>query len=136
MAKYIETGNSLECHKSNIATRKVANKNPILIQIDEIRYYKYSTKIRCIVKIIEELNPKIHRISETSALNIHDELEAEGIDIYTEKRISLNLVSNFSHVHGIQSNDINSFTYAKILTPFRFVLQRSLAISQPKCLKS
>ena len=135
MAKYIEAGNSIECHKSNVSTRKIV-KNPIVIQIDEIKYFKYSTKIRCIVKIIEELNPKIHRINESSALNIHDELEAERIDIFTEKRISLSLISNFSHVHGIQNGDINSFTYAKILIPFRFVLHKSISISQQKGLKS
>ena len=135
MAKYIEAGNSLECHKSNVAIRKKV-KNPIVIQIDEIKYFKYSTKIRCIIKIIEELNPKIHRISKTSALDIHDELEAVGIDIYTEKRISLKVLSNFSNVHGIQSGVINSFTYAKIRIPFRFVLQKSILTSQPKGLKS
>jgi hypothetical protein len=133
MAKYIGAGDSLECLKSNVATRKISN-NPYIIEIEGIKYFKYSTKIRCTIKIIEELNPKIHRISEFSALNIHDELEAEGIDIYTEKRISLKIISNYSNVHSIQSNDINSFTYAKILIPFRFVLQKTLASGQRNCL--
>lgn len=133
MAKYLEAGNSLECIKSNVATRKIS-KNPCIIKIDGINYFKYSAQRRCIVKILEELNPKQHRIYEKSALNINDEIEAQGVDIYTEKRFKLKKESNYSNVHGIQSNIINTFTCAKIMTPFRFVLEKSIEVNYQKSL--
>jgi hypothetical protein len=127
MTKFVEAGASIEGNKSDVFVRKVS-KTPTLLNIDGVgRFYKYKSKIRAIVKITEELVPKIHRICERSNLNLHDELEAVTIEIFTENRISLQVISNFSNVHGIQANNINAFTYAKIVIPWRFVVERGIS---------
>jgi hypothetical protein len=127
MATFVNQGDSIEGGKSHIHVRKVTN--PILIDIDGIgRFFKYKSKIRAIITITEELIPKIHRICCDSKLDLNDELDAATIDILTSKRIKTwKLISNFSNVHGIQSNIVNDFTYAKILIPWRFVLERGLS---------
>jgi hypothetical protein len=125
MAKFIDVGDSVECNKSEVFVRKV-NK-PILLDIEGIgRFFKYKSKIRAIIKITEELIPKVHRICNSSNLSLHDELEGDTIEIFLEEKITFQLISNFSNVHSIQGNNVNSFTYAKILIPFRFVLERRL----------
>jgi len=125
MAKFINVGDSIEAKRSDILVRKVSS--PTLINIEGVgRFFKYKSKIRAIVKVTEELMPKVHRICCYSNLNLDDELEAGTIEILTENRISLQLVSNFSNVHGIQANNVNAFTYAKIVIPWRFVLEKGL----------
>ncbi len=130
MAKYVDAGNSVECSKSNIALRKITTASA-LVKVDGINYFKYKTKKRAIVTVTEELRPKVHRICPTSYLNLNDILEADTVEIYVEKRITLALTSNFSHVHGIQANNINMFTYAKIIIPWRFIAERAIGAGQP-----
>ena len=125
MAKFMNVGDSIEANRSDILVRKVSS--PILINIEGVgRFFKYKSKIRAIVKITEELLPKVHRICCYSNLNLNDELEADTIEIFTENKITLQLVSNFSNVHGIQANNVNAYTYAKIVIPWRFVLEKGL----------
>jgi len=131
MAKYIDIGDSVEGSKSSVYLRKV-NK-PILLNLEGVgRFYKYKSKIRAIIKITEELVPKVYKICETSNLNLNDELEGDIIEILLEEKVTFQLISNFSNVHGIQGNSINTFTYAKIIIPWRFVLERGLGKHNPE----
>jgi hypothetical protein len=122
MAKHVILGSSIEGNKSSVAVRKIS-KNPSILDIEGVGlFFKYKSKIHAIVKVTEELSPKKHIICETSFLNLNDELEADIIELFTPKKLSLKLTSNFSSVHGIQSNNLSMFTYAKIASPFRFAL--------------
>ena len=127
MTKYVNLGNSIEANRSDLITRKI-KKASSLINIEGIgRFFKYTTKINSNIIITEELVPKQHRICPHSFLDLHDELEGESLEIYTDLHIPMKTISNFSNVHGAQTGSINSFTYAKILTPWRFILERSLS---------
>ncbi len=131
MAKYINAGDSIECSTSCIITRKLSNSAQNYLKIEKdgggfVNVFKYKTKIRATVKIVSELAPKTHIICQSSKLDVHDELEGETIEIYTDKKVKLELTSNFTNVHGIQGNTIKTFTYAKIAIPFRFALQRAI----------
>lgn len=131
MAKYIEVGDSIECNKSEIYVRKISN-NPVLLNWEGVgRFFKYKSKIHALVKITEELIPKICRICNTSNLNLNDELEGVVLEIYLEKKVKLQVIANFSNVHGIQANAINSFTFAKVVIPWRFVLEKGLSCHDP-----
>jgi hypothetical protein len=130
MAKHLNVGESIECNKSRIAVRSVS-KNPTLVAIEGLngksyRFFKYKTKIRAIATIIEELNPKECVICEGSHLDLDDTLEAETLEIYTSKRMIFEVISNFSNVHGIQGDEVNHLTYAKIIIPWRFLLEKNL----------
>lgn len=131
MATYIYSGASLECKESMVAVRKIFPRHPDLIVIEGVkqskhRLYKYKTKIRALVKIKVELDPKECVIDEFSKLDLEDELEGDTVEIYTKERVKLELCSNFSNVHGIQANKIRVFTYAKVLIPWRHVSERNL----------
>lgn len=129
MTKFVNPGDSVEGNKSDIIIRWISK--PTLIDIEGVgRFYKYKSKKRAIIKITEELLPKVHRISPHSKLNLHDELNADVIEILTEYRIKKILISNFSSVHGIQCNTVSTFTYAKIIMPWRFVLERGIGGNQ------
>lgn len=125
MGKYTDLGNSVECDGSRICVRWITN-NPSLVKQGPMRLFKYKSKTRSIVIITKELAPKEHRISSHSKLDLNDELEADTMEIYLEKRVSFDLASNFSHVHGIQQSDVSAFTYAKIIIPWRHMLQKAL----------
>ena len=131
MGKYVYSGDSIECSYSHIAVRKLSKPSQPLrmtkLNGEEIRLFKYKCQKRGIVIIVKELVPKESVICKTSCLNIHDELEADVIEIYTPKLLNLGIISNFSHVHGIQGNAVNMFTYAKIIMPWRIFLERDLA---------
>jgi hypothetical protein len=88
--------------------------------------FKYKTKKRAIVTVSAELNPKVQIFCETSYLELNDAIEGDVVEIYTDEEVEFELVSNFSHVHGIQGNALNNLTYARIALPFRFVLERCL----------
>jgi hypothetical protein len=125
MTTFNKEGVSIEGGKSDILIRKITD--PVLIKIEGVgRFFKYKSKIRAIVKITEELVPKVHRICCYSNLNLDDELDAPTIEILTEKRITLELISNFSNVHGIQGNRVNAFTYAKIVIPWRYAINKAI----------
>lgn len=129
MPKLQQIGSSIECSKSKVFVRKISTSTPVKITDlsgKEILLHKYKTKKRAIVSIAQELAPKACVICNTSNLDLHDELEAEVIEIYTNGRSNFQVISNFSHVHGIQGGDINSFTYARIVIPWRYVLQSQL----------
>jgi len=114
MAKFVNAGVSIEGSKSNIIVRKISD--PIVIAIEGVgRFYKYKSKI------------KVYRICCDSKLDLNDELDAATIEILTEERVSLVLISNFSNVHGIQGNNVNTFTYAKIIIPWRFILEKGIS---------
>lgn len=131
MATHIHEGDSIECSQSMIAVRKVS-KTPTLVNIEckeegrKMRLFKYKSSIRSIVQITEELNPLDSVVCENSHLVLHDTLEAAVLSIYTAKKVTLETVSNFSHVHGIQGANVNAFTYAKIDIPWPFVLNQKL----------
>jgi hypothetical protein len=128
MAKSINSGASIECQKSHVAARKISN--PVLVIIPGIngvnqhRLFKYKTGIRSVAKIVEELDPKNAIIDIASNLDLNDEIEGPILEIYTIKREKAKIVSNYSHVHSIQSIDFSDFTYAKIITPWGFVIQK------------
>lgn len=131
MAKYIQAGDSIECNKSRVSTRKVSTPVPLKIEKADggfINLLKFKSKTNSNVTITEELNPKVGVISENSHLDLDDELEAQVMEIYIEGSANFKVISNFSNVHGIQSSNIDSFTYAKIVIPFRFLLDRRPAI--------
>jgi hypothetical protein len=94
---------------------------------EEILLHKGKTKKSAYVKISEELNPKEQRICLTSHVNLDEELQADTIEIYTKRKVTLHLESNFSHVHGVQWNYTKCFTYAKIFIPWRFILEKQIA---------
>jgi len=125
--KLVQLGNSVECQKSNIALRS-SGDNPFGIEYEGVRYFKYKSKKRAIVTITEELNPKEPRICKTSYLDLNGILEAEVIEIWTEKRVKFEVTSNFSNVHGIQQNSVNAFTFAKIVITWRAILEKALTI--------
>lgn len=136
MAKHEYLGASIECEKSQIATRKISS--PVLVVVigkrgtDQHRLFKYKTTINGNAKIVEELNPKDALISDLSHLDLNDEIQGPIIEIYTSKREKCTLVSNYSNVHSIQSYDFKKFTYAKIVTPWEYILQRkTLALVTP-----
>lgn len=131
MATYTGQGDSIECEKSAIATRQVNNNPPRIKLTDGITLFKYRCGKRCMVKIIEELDPRIHKISQLSFLTIDDSLEGNVIEVYVPKRIHFKLESNFSATHGIQHNESNGFTYAKIIIPWRLFLERMTTIDSP-----
>ena len=59
MAKFVNAGVSIEGSKSNIIVRKISD--PIVIAIEGVgRFYKYKSKIRAIIRITEELKPKVY----------------------------------------------------------------------------
>jgi len=133
MSKYVNPGDSIEGNKSNIIVRKISKPQPI--EVDGIRYYKYKSKLRSIVKITEELNPKIYRICCDSNLNLNDEIDAQAVLILiTVRIIRWNITSNFSHKHGIQNNSVNDFTYAKIVIPWRLFAERAIDNINPHIL--
>ncbi|PIY04375.1 MAG: hypothetical protein COZ21_06910 [Bacteroidetes bacterium CG_4_10_14_3_um_filter_31_20] len=132
MIKYVGTGDSIECEASCIVTRKVSPK-PIFIKIEAldgtfVNFFKYKTKIRATVTIIKELNPKEPIIDDISKLDLDSTLEAGTVEIYTKSRIKLELTSNFTSTHTIQNNIVNIFTYAKIVIPWQFMLDRALSV--------
>lgn len=132
MATHVNAGDSIECSRSEVAVRKIS-RTIVLINLEKIngesiRLWKYKSNIRAMIKIAVELNPKVCHICETSKLDRDEILEGNVIELYSEKRVSLELTSNFSHVHGIQANTINNFTYAKIVIPWTFVTQRQIAV--------
>jgi hypothetical protein len=131
MAKYVNPGDSIECNKSEVAVRKIT-KTPILVKVDEVRgrLYKYKSGIRAIVSITETLlDTDKHRINENSKVSFNDTLEGDTIEIYTKKRMTFGLISNFSHVHSIQGDKVPCFTYAKIIIPWRYVLETQNLLS-------
>lgn len=125
MATHTEAGKSIECNKSSVSVRGIS-KNPSFVEIEGMRLFRYKSKISAIIKIQEELVPKIFKICESSCLDVNDVLEAPSIEINIAKRVVFKIESNFSSKHGIQYNDINSFTYAKIVIPWRFVTERTI----------
>lgn len=127
MAKYVHCGDSIECQKSALATRKISK--PFAFKLDGFKniLYKYKTNINAIISIIEALDPKEYKIDPNSKLDIEDFLTADVIEIWTHIRFSdLDHLSNFSHVHGIQSKIIKDYTFAKIATPYRMHLEKLL----------
>lgn len=131
MAYHVNPGDSIECTRCQVAMRKSIFHAFIKLQSlsgEEISFFKYKTKKRAFAKIIEEINPKECIICATSILHLNDGLEADVIEIYTKKKVSFSHSSNFSSTHGIQWNNINDFTYAKIVIPWNFVTQRQIAV--------
>ena len=131
MAYHINPGDSIECSQSQVAIRKIIFQTFLKIPSltgEEIPFFKYKTRKRAYIKIVQELNPKVCIMCTTSILHLNDGLEAGVIEIYTKKRVSLSLASNFSSTHGIQWNNINDFTYARIVIPWNFVTQRQIAV--------
>ena len=129
MATYTEEGNSIECNKSCIAARGISKKPVLITNLEGVagRWFKYKGHKRVIATITEELRPRRHKICELSKLLLNDALDADVVEMYFEKRITVEIVSNFSNVHGIQGSHANTFTYAKIVIPWRFVLQRAIS---------
>ncbi len=130
MPTHVNPGDSIECSISLIAVRKISKK-PVLTNMqclngDCILLYKYKTNIRAIVAIRQELNPLQPIILNNSYLTLQDNLEGAVLSIYTKDKFSLDLTSNFSHVHGIQNGNVACFTYATIDAPFPFVLNRHI----------
>ena len=126
MTKYVNLGDSIEAGQTDLVSRKI-RKVSSLVNIEGVgRFFKYKTKINSNIKITEELVPKEYRICPQSYLDLNDELECDSLEIYTESLITTGVLTNFTSVHGIQAGSINSFTYAKILTPWRFILERQL----------
>ncbi len=126
MAKHVDAGTSLECSKSHIEVRKLIIDNRTMIKIEGIgRCFKYKSGINSTVTITEELSPLKAVFCEESHLNLSDQLQADIIEIYTPKKIVTTLESNHSHVHGINVSDLKTYTYAKIVIPFRYVLERN-----------
>jgi hypothetical protein len=121
MATYQKEGASIECGRSKIAVRKLITLS--LIEIGGVRYFRYKSKISGRATILEELDPKICRISKASFLDSNDELSADVIEIYSEKKIKLENQANYSNVHGMQVGESKSFTYAKISQPWKFINQ-------------
>jgi len=126
MTKYVNLGNSIEASRTDITTRKLKKASSSVYFEGVGRFFKYKTKINSNIKITEELVPKEPRISPQSFLDLNDELDGDIFEIYTDTLIDTKVISNFSNVHGIQSGRINSFTYAKIMTPWRFILEQRL----------
>ena len=129
MASHVNQGNSVECQKSFVATRKVSG--PFFVSLptltgSKIPLFKYKTNIRSLVFIIEQLNPFECIICKESKMNLNDVLEGTVIEVYTKKRIKFKLESNYSNVHGIQGDHVTDFTYAKIVIPWEYVLNQHL----------
>jgi hypothetical protein len=129
MATHVNQGDSIECRRSVVAVRKVSGPTFITmkgIDQNDYEFFKYKSKIRAIVRIVESLDPKECIISESSFLDVDDRLEGDVVEIYATIQFDFQKISNFSHVHGIQGDSLNSFTYAKIVQPWRFVTQRAI----------
>lgn len=132
IVKHVTEGDSIECESSCIATRKISPQ-PTFIRIATIdgtmvNLFKYKTKIRATVTITEELTPKEPIIEDSSKLDLHSTLEGDTLEIYTKVRIKLGLHSNFTSTHTIQGDSVKTFTYAKIVIPWRFMLERASAL--------
>jgi len=131
MAYHINPADSIECSRSQVAMRKLITHALIKLHSltgEEIRLFKYKTKKKAFVKIVQELNPKVCIMCATSILHRDDGLEADVIEIYTKVKLGTLHSSNFTSTHGIQWNNINDFTYAKIIIPWQFVTQRQIAV--------
>lgn len=133
MGRYINTGDAVECQKSRIAVRKFHSIPPIEYEGVGI-CFRIKSKIRAIVRIEEELNPKECKICRLSRMELNDEIEADVIEINicTKKRIKFQLESNFSAKHSINWNLFDEFTYAKIITPWRAFLLKECPVSITK----
>lgn len=127
MAVHQNAGDSIECSSAKISVRKIGD--PFYIKIKGVKYFKYKSSVRSIVTITQELNPKEHIILPSSKLDLNDELSADVVEIYTINKRKFDVCSNFSHVHGIQCNDISDFTFAKIVIPWRYITVRKLLIA-------
>lgn len=133
MATHNNSGDSIECNESQIAVRKCFTNNPTIARFDKLRLFKYKSSIRSVATILTEL-PIIPPATElqaiilvSSKLDKGDILNCETMEIYTERRLPnpMPIVSNFSHVHGIQGHRMNCFTFAKIVTPWRIFMERA-----------
>jgi len=131
MATHCSPGESIECNKSTVAARKIVEHVYVKLHNlrgEEVTFFKYKTKIRAIVTIEEELDPRVCIMREASFLDLNDALEANVIEIYVPNKVKFQVSSNFSNVHGIQWNSVKGFTYAMIVIPWRSVLEQRIAV--------
>lgn len=100
MAKFINSGDSIEAEKSLINTRKTTLKGSINKKGKSL--FKYKCQKHSKVEITEELNPKVCLFKNSSSLNMGDILEADIIEVLAIKILNFSKESNFSSTHGIQ----------------------------------
>ena len=135
MIRLVEENDSIEGVRFDISARKLNPCSPLSYNIEGVIYYfhKFKSKIRGKAVIIEEYSPKKFLIAEKSHLDIKDEIEADVIELFLLKTSAKEILSNYSHVHGIQNFISNEHSYGIIKAPFKFVLER---VNRPKNLKA
>jgi len=123
MALFVEKGESIEGKKVRLETRKNIFKKPI--HHKELGLlYKYKTAIRSIAEIICELEPKKAIILQEPHLDIGDQLNADGIEIYTKKILKPDIIGGATSTHKAQSIEMDKHTAAEIFMPYDIILTR------------
>lgn len=122
MAGYYETGDSIECKKSEIDTRKCNLQG--LIKQDGVKYFRYKTNIRTKVTIISELLPKKSIINKNSHLDRSDFVEAQIVEIWLASKVKFNKKTNTTSTHSSYNCKMNCFTFAKISTPWKHIIEK------------
>ena len=122
MTEFHNVGESIECAKCEIVTRKFVPSSP---QIHEVlgRVIKYELSLNCSAEIIEEVDPKEWKIDFASKLSLGDKLKAKSIYalVSSIKRVKWDVI-NFTATHKAQKAEIGYFTFAKIKSPLDNVL--------------
>jgi hypothetical protein len=128
MGEFQNRGDSIEGEKVHCNTRKAIPGGRFdFLGIGIL--WKYGCQTNAFVKIIEELNPKRFKYKSTSHLDLDDCISGEKIEVFSSDKLRFKKESNFSSTHGIQWSQSNSYTYAEIKIPYRYILYRNYQLS-------
>lgn len=118
-----EAGESIECLKCKLVTRKYSPSSVINDQTYGGRCFKYECDRNASAEILKELNPKNYKVRITSHLDLGDMLKAYSLIVYfqSKKRLKFDLV-NKTGSHKAQEAICKGFTYAEIKQPLANVI--------------
>lgn len=122
MSEFHSLNDSIECMKCRVIARKVVPSTPIKDPILGMGI-KYSLSRNASAQIVEELNPKKHKINPASQLNLNDILKADSISAFVAsiKPIKRDVINN-SHTHKASEFVLSAFCHAFIKYPLENVV--------------
>lgn len=123
----INTNNSsIEAEEAKMECRKFLQRNRPPFRHIKLKttVYPFKLNIYGIATIEKELNPKKAQECKESCLNLNESIQGESIKGFTsDKKPNIKLI-NATSSHKGTSIKTNSFTFASIEIPVRYLLQK------------
>ncbi|MDZ4757321.1 MAG: hypothetical protein SGJ10_04160 [Bacteroidota bacterium] len=116
-------GDSIECEHSEVVAKKIIPSSPQ--RRDDIGVcIKYLCTRDGSAEVVKELDPKVHKIKESSNLNLGDCIKSEAFFVLVEglRPLSKTKLGGQSNRHSSNSVSPRKYTYAEISYPFARIM--------------